>query len=268
MKFLLVVVWSVIGGLVSAQDTLLFENFNAGWPSGWMRYNQDGLTPDASVLFVNDAWVIGEDTDSTGMMDSCAISTSWYDPMGQSDDWMVLPSITLGNNNYMAWEAKSEDPSFAEDYEIWISTTGATPGDFLTDSLYYQVLGESPFWTTQKILLDSFAMQTVNIAFRNVSDDNFLLFIDNITITENDPLSTQEINTPSISIYPNPTSDFIYLNSSSKIEHYALYSISGKFITKEQYLGNPIQIAHLEKGIYILKLSAEGTTINKRVVIQ
>lgn len=268
MKFLVVVVLSLTSIIANAQDTLLFEDFNAGWPSGWMRYNEDGLTPDATVSYVNDAWVIGEDTDSIGIMDSCVISTSWYDPAGQSDDWMVLPAITLGNNNYMEWQAKSEDPSFAEDYEIWISTSGATPSDFLTDSLYYQVLGESPFWTTQKILLDSFAMQTVNIAFRNVSDDNFLLFIDNITITENDPLSDNEIIEPSVAIYPNPTNDFITVSSDKRIDSYALYSITGKFIIKENYNGNPIPVSNLETGVYILMLSVEGTTVSRRVVIQ
>ncbi len=252
---LLVLIGSSLGS--TAQNTLLFEDFNSGMPT-WGFFNEDGLTPNSAVSYINDAWVISEDTDSTGMMDSCAISTSYYDPAGQSDDWLVLPAITLGSNgNYLFWDAKSEDPSFPDSYEIWVNTTGGNVSNFV-DSAFYEVNNENPYWQSHVVELDSFANQTIYIAFRNVSNDQFILFLDNIHITEFDPLSVGATIENDLSIYPNPSQDVVYVEGLSKGSVYVITDMTGRQILTGTYQES-IDISELNSGNYLLGIKSPGS---------
>src|SRR5687768_8709895 len=104
--------------------TFMSENFNSGFPASWTRINNDGLIPDAAVSFVNNAWVAYEDIDSTGIGDSVMVATSYYSPAGTADDWLITPAITLlHHGNFLNWEARSQDPSYPDGYDVMISNT-------------------------------------------------------------------------------------------------------------------------------------------------
>lgn len=247
-----------------AQIITFSDDFNNGM-SNWTLYNQDSLTPNAGVSYVSNAFVLTEDSDSTGINDSCATSTSWYDPIGQSDDWMVSPLITLGAaNNYLFWDAKSEDPSFAESYEIWISTTGNTPNVFtdtsLADSAFYEVDLESPYWTRHAIELDSFAGQSIYIGFRNISNDKFLLLIDNVLVTENDPLTIAEHKNELI-LYPNPAHNLLYIgNLENNNQLIYFYGVDGRLVHKTQ-VSNQIDLSKMNPGLYQVLIGRERHTL-------
>lgn len=57
MKYLVTLLFSVFCA-VSLYGQIWVENFNSGFPSGWLRYNIDNLTPSSLTSFVNNAWVI------------------------------------------------------------------------------------------------------------------------------------------------------------------------------------------------------------------
>ncbi|MFM7897151.1 MAG: choice-of-anchor J domain-containing protein, partial [Flavobacterium sp.] len=108
-----------------------FENVN-GPLSQWTLYNQDNLTPNTNVSYVNAAWV-----QSTSEFDNnVALSTSWYTPAGVSNDWMVSPAITLpSGTSTLYWQARAYDATFPDSYRVYVSTTGNTPANFTTPLL-------------------------------------------------------------------------------------------------------------------------------------
>ncbi|MBC2846053.1 BspA family leucine-rich repeat surface protein [Winogradskyella flava] len=60
---------------------------------------------------------------------------------------------------------------------------------------------------------------------------------------------------PNISLYPNPTTDYIRVKNLNTQDNYAIYNILGKRVDAGQLLtDSKISIAQLEKGIYFLKL--------------
>jgi hypothetical protein len=158
-----------------------FETVN-GPITQWTLYNQDNLTPNAAVSFVNAAWVqSGVEFDN-----NAAISTSWYTPAGVSNDWMVSPAITLpAGTSTMYWHARAYDATYPDSYRVYVSTTGNAPANFTTPALTVgngTSTGESTTWQNKSLDLSSFAGQTVYIAFQNFSNDMFLLGIDNVYI--------------------------------------------------------------------------------------
>jgi hypothetical protein len=177
MKKILLSVLGLAGLCSSAQ--IFSEDFSSGLPSTFTLIDNDGLTPAANVSFVNDAWVARTGTDGNGYV----ASTSWYSPAGTSDDWLITPAITVTNaDTYLLWKAGAPDQSFPDGYEVRVSIAGTAISDFL--NVEYTTTGEDEPFVDRYIDLSLFAGNTIYIAFRNNSNDQFLLFVDDIVVDE------------------------------------------------------------------------------------
>ena len=78
--------------------------------------------------------------------------------------------------------------------------------------------------------------------------------------------SIDDQNQLDISIYPNPTSDIVYIEGNYTQLKVDVYDILGKQVMKES-ISNSIDISQLEKGIYILQLS-DGVKLSTRKIIK
>lgn len=182
-----------IVGLFSFNNTLaqiFSEDFNAGIPITFTLTDVDGLTPN------NTNFSVGSFSGGNLTAEDCAISVSWFNPVGQADDWMSTPAITLPNTTSpisLQFDALGYEAAYSDGVEVYVSTTGATPSDFTGTALYNSTPttpgpnptgGENDVWTTRSVDLTSFVGQTIYIAFRNNSNDMNMLGIDNIIVNE------------------------------------------------------------------------------------
>ena len=76
-------------------------------------------------------------------------------------------------------------------------------------------------------------------------------------------LSLEE-NTLDVSIYPNPTTDFIFINSDTELEA-VVYDILGKQVMRE-YITDKLDISCLEKGTYIINLTDGVNTSSHKII--
>jgi len=89
----------VISGISAKSQIVLFEeNFTTGIPSTWALVNSDNLIPASSPFNFIDAWIHIETTD-----DTCAASTSFYTPSGQSSDYLITPKLSLISFSKLVW---------------------------------------------------------------------------------------------------------------------------------------------------------------------
>lgn len=187
-KQLLALALVASAGLTKAQTVLWSQDFNSttgtALPAGWLQNNVDGLTPDANVSAYNfgtNAWVtrgasaINATFASYGRV---VCSTSWYSPVGTSNDWLITPQFTASAGSYLQWDAITLDGSFPDGYQVLVSTTGTTTASF-TNTLF-TIVAENSSWTPRSVSLNSFSNQAVYVAFRNNSNDKFILLLDNI----------------------------------------------------------------------------------------
>ncbi len=204
---------------------LFSEDFSGGAiPSTFTLYNQDGLSPAAQVSYVTDAWIGNPNLlDST---DYTAVSTSYYSPAGTADDWMVTPKLHIAPQANLSWNAIAYDGSYADGYEVLISTTDSLVSSFTT--VLFSVPAENSMWTARNVNLSAYAGQDVFIAFRNNSNDKFLLAIDDIEIFQPDPF---EIGVTNIS-EPNNDAGCVLTaaeNVTVNIENFGSDSITDGF---------------------------------------
>ena len=93
-------------------------------------------------------------------------SASLFTPPGTADKWMVTPAISLSNNSIpktLLFDVSSGDVAGMDGVEIYVSTTGNTPTDFLaTTALYNSTgIGEPVNWITRSVDLSAYSGQTL-----------------------------------------------------------------------------------------------------------
>jgi hypothetical protein len=249
---------------VAGQVTILNTDFQSGIPSNYTILNNDGLIPDSAVNEYTSAWIAVADPENTS--DSVASSTSFFSPVGQADRWLITPPLPLGNyGNFIQWQAKSQDASFSDDYLVLVSTTDNQPSSF-TDTIGF-VIEETPEWTTREVDLseEGYNNQTIYIAFRNITDDGFKLYIDDINVWKEDASSIQNLSLNElITIYPNPSKDFIQLTSISPIEYAELFDLTGKSLVV--FKNDICDLRSLPKGIYLLVIKTSNGLITKKIL--
>ncbi|PXV67381.1 putative secreted protein (Por secretion system target), partial [Dysgonomonas alginatilytica] len=69
-----------------------------------------------------------------------------------------------------------------------------------------------------------------------------------------------------VSIYPNPVSDNLYLNSDKAVSEVQIYSTNGKMVFKQANVGSSINVGHLAGGTYVLKLQIEGKIYTHKMI--
>ena len=175
----------------NAQTVVFTEDFQSGIPVTWTLIDNDGNTPAAAVSEYTEAWITKTDPDSAA--NNTASSTSFFDPSGTADRWLITPSLSLsGFGHILSWKAKSHDASFPDGYFVLISTSGTEMVDFI-DTMKI-VSFEFEDWTSHSVSLSDsgYNNQNVHIAFVLRSTDAFKLYLDDVELVNDDPSSVEE----------------------------------------------------------------------------
>ncbi|MBK8444816.1 MAG: choice-of-anchor J domain-containing protein [Sphingobacteriales bacterium] len=150
--------------------------------TGWSMYDVDGQTPATNVADFTQGWNWQDAWDAT--QDGIMVSNSWYDPFGQADKWLGTPAIAIPNTDGLQfkWQVKSQDVDFLEAYQVVVSTAGNTLANLQAGTVVYSETASPNDWTSRAISLDAYKGQTIYIGFHNISNDKFLLLLDNLSV--------------------------------------------------------------------------------------
>ena len=118
----------------------------------------------------------------------------------------------------------------------------------------------------------SFNQDISNWCVTNISSEPFE-FIFNSPLSESympvwgtcPTASVDDQNQLDISIYPNPTSDTVYIDGNYSQLKVVVYDIQGKQVINKS-IKNSIDISQLEKGVYILQLSDGAKLTTQRII--
>jgi len=82
------------------------------------------------------------------------------------------------------------------------------------------------------------------------------------------PLSTDDFLSKSVSVYPNPASErvFVHTGTDSNLVQLSLYGLLGQLLrtTKE----NSISVSELPKGVYFLQVKTDKGEVTKKIVVE
>lgn len=105
----------------------------------------------------------------------------------------------------------------------------------------------------------------LNFEFDN---DGSGFIVDNIIIKDMDKLSVSEATKNEITVFPNPTSDFININTTEGIKSIKLYDVKGGLVISQPLSNkNPrLDISTLPKGNYLLTIETNAGTETKKII--
>jgi hypothetical protein len=80
--------------------------------------------------------------------------------------------------------------------------------------------------------------------------------------------SVAELETPKVNIYPNPASDWLYIDADAVVEAVAVRNMSGVTVIEDNNASHALNTSHLNPGIYVLQLSTDRGVISRKFVKQ
>ena len=78
-------------------------------------------------------------------------------------------------------------------------------------------------------------------------------------------VTDSELNT--LEIYPNPVIDYLNIKSATGIvSRIRMTDVQGKVVIKEHEYSKPLDMSHLQPGLYYLHISGTGVTISHKII--
>ncbi len=78
-------------------------------------------------------------------------------------------------------------------------------------------------------------------------------------------LSNETFKLADLKIFPNPTLDILNIKTIEFIDEIEVYSIIGNLVATNQ-VSNQIDLSHLSKGLYIVKIKSNNTSISRKII--
>ncbi len=266
--------------LLMAFATVLCAQINEGFegtfpPAGWTVQSPDGGTGwdtvpvgTSPIPGWNGGTITSAPTNGGLAVAFCTWSTGGA---SSNDQWLITPQVTIvAGDEVSCWIRKFG--AYADNVKILLSTTGAAVADFTVTIATINYLDTDTGWTSYSYSLDSYAGQSVYIAFNEYVADNLndgaAISLDNVVIGAGSGIPETPVNSL-LSIYPNPTVDFINIDSYNEIIRVKLYNNLGQLVNDDMINGNHAQInaSSYSSGMYLISIeTTEGTSVRKVLI--
>ncbi|RLD74052.1 MAG: hypothetical protein DRJ02_01150 [Bacteroidetes bacterium] len=142
---------------------------NAGAPQAYIIFNPTTTTPPVDDMTAH----------SGNKLAACLAAI----PSPTNDDWMITPLVDLADNSHLSFWAKSYTDDYGlERFRVGVSTTGMDPADFTIISEGDYVEAPVEDWTEFTYDLSAYNGQQIYVGIQCVSNDAFILMIDDVYI--------------------------------------------------------------------------------------
>ena len=274
-------------------NSVFATNFSSG---GYNFNNTYDTTWGAASGYWSSGWAYSNMTDSTtsGFTNQYSAKPGGGHPIGGANYAIGKPnstivfnnpdglSINITNSTYAANSMRDGD-AFAkkftnadQDY-FKLHIYGYSNGSILDSTEFYLADFTHADSTLDYIVTDwqyvellpgpydsvSFNLSSSDVGAFGMNTPAYFC-IDNVG---NFPLLSNTINQEIISIYPNPSSDFIYINRKDSDNYtISLFNILGELIIDKKINLQQLNLSNLPNGQYFLKIESESGIINERIL--
>lgn len=240
-----------------------FVRFKFKYPLGWSMINGGAIYQGWNII-TNHATSQNSHTGDNAMHMSFSMS-----PL---DDWLITPPLSLEAGKtyrFSFWYRASIMEESSEKLEVLFGT------DKTQESLSKTIFREENINNTtyQKFSIDLNITETENyfFGFHSFSDAaQFITHLDDVKIEEVDNSKiTDNSSLKMINLYPNPTTDVIYIKGAKNTDYY-ISNISGQVLKRGIITDNKIKIniSNLKQGIYFINLISGNTSETKKLIIK
>lgn len=291
MKKFLLIGTLLTMSFTNAQNILTqsFDDMPAMYYStGWVSINS-AITLGSVVQWTQGAPAVfsayaGSATNAYAAIDYTTIAG----PAATISTWLVSPTVSLQNGDIIKfWTRTVNTPAYPDRLQVRLSTTpGANPTTSAPESLggFTNLLldinptltttGYPNVWTEQTITVSGLTgVVNCQIGLRyyvtnggsNGTNSEYI-GLDSFTIDR--PLSVNSFNLSGVKMYPNPTKDILYIQSTNEeLTKISITDLNGRIVKEVTNNLNQISLEELAKGMYMVTIeSATAKKIEKLIV--
>jgi len=126
--------------------------------------------------------------------------------------------------------------------------------------------GQVAYFALDNTVNNQYFTQTVTFPVSNVEFNyEYQIIEKNSTVTQDNTLSTSDINKDEFALYPNPAKNEINIKGLNRTTDFAIYFLDGKLVKKDTYQpGKAINISELIPGTYIFKVKDRNIKFLKK----
>lgn len=258
---LLVVVFAISLG---ANAQLVNEDFQADTllPSTWSTY-----TPTYDTVTGNTfQWHI-----STYQGNNAARASSYNGGNFATEQWLLTPAFSTQGLNSIQLVFKNEKASYpGNPLQVFVSTDYDGDSTNFASATWTEVTGLNLSTGTYEWVVNTSDISTtannnnVYVGFKYTSTDQAgaVWDVDSVVVTGSTDINT--VAKALVSVYPNPTSDFIYFNTNSRNNKVTIVNNVGQIVLSKENVSNSLNVSKLQAGAYMVIIENEnGRTVKK-----
>ncbi len=269
MKKLLLLITLFTFSMIGFSQTMLLEEYFSdpeNIPTTWTTIDQDGdgnnwriNTYDDEIYIVSDSYRNG-----TALTPENYLITPQIDLTGLTGTVKLRYTMQVG-----------DDTDFAEHYKVAVSTTGIVVADFsnivfeetCTANDHYDV---PPYWHPRLIDLTPFVGQQIYLTICHYNCTNqYKIMFDSIQVYNVVTLGVQTPDPFKLTVYPNPSTDKVFINGEYDDARLSLISADGRVVyeSEKENRYSSINVSQFERGMYILKLETSKGIVTKKLAL-
>ncbi len=173
-------------------------------------------------------------------------------------------TVTMSGASAYGFELTPQTATSSTGLGTWIAGAGTSvSGKYIKQSS--KKTGTSATWTFQWTAPTTATTVTFygafNYANNNNNDLGDIIKTSSVTYLANTSGITENNNLIAVSIFPNPTSETLYVASPETFSQGMIYSLDGKLaktISEQELISKAISVSELPSGIYYLHISKEN----------
>ncbi|MFA7444818.1 MAG: T9SS type A sorting domain-containing protein [Flavobacteriaceae bacterium] len=264
MKKFYTLALALIGSVALAQTPLNTNGSLEDWPDAMVA--PEGWFMTQSLLDNGTISKVTGDAQDGDISVKITAPTSSNNSAGVAD----IP-VTAGETYSVSFWYKTGDTAKFRFWGQWRDDNAAlqniTDENFLPNNTYVE--NATSEWTYMEITSTAPTGATIlRPSFRNYNGGSDL-FIDNVTLVEGSFVSVKDNSIAGLSVYPNPLSgNTLYVTSNNSIEKsVAIFDVLGKQVANTTTLNGAVNL-NLNAGVYIVKITEEGKTATRKLVVR
>ena len=107
-----------------------------------------------------------------------------------------------------------------------------------------------------------------DIVLSGGSDKNYYYTLINGQLEVLQGSNVETLSATSLQVYPNPATNFIYIQSESPVEKIEIYNQSGVCMLINDNVTEKTDVSGLANGFYLARIYVDGIPVNKKIVIK
>ncbi|MDX9891687.1 MAG: T9SS type A sorting domain-containing protein [Bacteroidales bacterium] len=221
-----IIVRDIVDFAITSDQTLDFD------------FNNDGTV---EFTFSNTGGTVG------GFFNSEDVNFITFGTMDTGEGWDVIRPLTAGTSINSSGVFGALGDAYINPF--WADAEQMFPnGDSYIGTTFK--IGSSKHYGWILVHVNNDVITIKKYAYNNVANQG-------ITAGQTTSISEQESNV-NLSVYPNPTSDFVFIRNAELVKDISLYSITGQLMIQNMDFNEPISLQNYPAGIYLLTIETKA----------